>query len=99
MNYKEVSDLLIEIGAEAGIKVYQTGPSSGLAATALYVIPLHWFVALDFTSQLNIGVYDGADLRLVGTRQIPFEELTPDRLRSLVEGAILTKMFLNAVQP
>ena len=88
MNYKEISDLLVKIGAETGLKVYQTDASSGLAVTALYVIPLHWFIAVELNHQLNFGVYDGPDLRLTGAKQIPFEQLTPDHLRSLVDGAI-----------
>jgi hypothetical protein len=99
MNYNEVSGLLVQIGAKAGIRVYQTDHSTGLAATALYVIPVQWFVALDLSGQLNVGVYDGPDLRLVGTRQILFADLTPVGLVSLVEGAIVTKMILNSVQP
>ena len=88
MNYKEVSDLLVKIGDEAGLKVFQTDASSGLTVTALYVIPLQWFVAVELNHRLNFGVYHGPDLRLVGTKQIRFDQLTPDHLRSLVARAI-----------
>jgi hypothetical protein len=76
MNYKEVSDLLVKIGDEAGLKVFQTDASSGLTVTALYVI-LQWFVAVELNHRLNFGVYHGPDLRLVGTKQIRFDQLTP----------------------
>jgi hypothetical protein len=63
------------------------------------VIPLHWFIAVDLNQQLNVGIYEGAELRLVGTNQIPFADLTPERLRSLVDTAIVMKLMLSSAQP
>ncbi len=37
---------------------------------------------------LNMGIYEGADNRLVGTRTIPFAELTPEYLRQEVQKAM-----------
>ncbi|MDQ3623319.1 MAG: hypothetical protein M3463_12650 [Verrucomicrobiota bacterium] len=36
------------------------------------------------TGELNVGVYEGADNRLVGTRVVPLEKVTPDALRAEV---------------
>jgi hypothetical protein len=101
MTYEQVAQELKRIGAEAGLKVYQVDPSTGLGATALYVIPTAWFIATSWSGngQLNIGIYEGGDLRLVGTRQIAFDQLTETQLRELVEFAILVRRLERKAEP
>jgi hypothetical protein len=41
-----------------------------------------WFVSIKSSDGLNIGFYEGDDLRLVGTRTIPLMELEPGFLRA-----------------
>jgi hypothetical protein len=91
MNYQEVSDKLMELGSNTGIQVRRFD-QCGLTITGLYVIPEAWFIAMDPPGQLCLGIYAGAELRLVGTRQIPFGELTSALIQELVHTAILTRM-------
>ncbi len=89
MTYKQTSDLLIEIGARLGITV-RSVDVPGLAATALCIVPVAWFIATDLCGdgQLNLGMYVGDDLRLLGTAQIKVRDLTPERLKELIEAAV-----------
>ncbi len=47
--------------------------------------PAGWFVSLKETGALNLGIYEGDDNRLVGTRTTPLEEVTPEFLRAEVD--------------
>jgi hypothetical protein len=100
MTCEQVANELKQIGAEAGIEIYQVSPTTDLETTALYVIPIAWFIATSFpgNGQLNIGVYEGYDLRLVGTRQIGFGQLTETQLRELVERAISTRRLAREAE-
>ena len=57
-------------------------------AVSLRFVPVGWFVSTKASGVLNTGIYEGEDNRLVGTRTIPFSELTPEFLRQEVQRAI-----------
>lgn len=50
------------------------------------------------SGRLNIGIYEGDELRLVGTRTIPLAELEPNFLRREIEEA-LGKQILSFLDP
>ncbi len=60
----------------------------GLDAVSLQLAPAAWFVSIKSSGSLNIGVYEGDELRLVGTRTIPLAELEPTFLRREIEEAL-----------
>jgi hypothetical protein len=75
MNYTEVSDHLLKIGTEAGDQV-RVVKSDIADATALYLIPVAWFIAFAAADELFIGTYAGKELRMRGTKQVKFADLT-----------------------
>ena len=59
----------------------------GLDAVSLQLAPAAWFVSIKSSGRLNIGIYEGDELRLVGTRTIPLADLEPSFLRREIEEA------------
>ncbi len=86
MNWEEITALLTELGEQYDVKVHVV-KRDGLDTVALHLPPVAWFVSMRFVGSLNMGVYEGDDLRLVGTEQIPLAELTPAFVRERVERA------------
>ena len=70
----------------------------GLDAVSLQLAPAAWFVSIKSSGILNIGVYEGDDLRLVGTHTIPLMELEPGFLRREIEEA-LEKQIVALLDP
>ena len=60
----------------------------GLDAVSLQLAPAAWFVSIKSSGRLNMGIYEGDELRLVGTRTIPLAELEPNFLRREIEEAL-----------
>ena len=53
----------------------------GLDAGSLQLAPAAWFVSIKSSGNLNIGMYKGDELRLIGTHAIPLAELESNILR------------------
>lgn len=70
----------------------------GLDAVSLQLAPMAWFVSIKASGKLNIGIYEGIELRLVGTRTIDLAELEPDILRRDIEEA-LRKCIVAMLDP
>ena len=70
----------------------------GLDAVSLQCAPAAWFVSIKSSGELNVGIYEGDELRLVGTRTIPLAELEPNFLRREIEEA-LGKQILSFLDP
>ncbi len=70
----------------------------GLDAVSLQLAPAAWFVSIKSSGRLNIGIYEGDELRLVGTRTIPLAELEPTFLRREIEEA-LGKQIIALLEP
>ena len=89
MTWDELTDLLTKLVEDYDdLKVRRVEPTQGPETIALHIVPAAWFVAMRFTGALNLGVYEGAENRLVGTEQIPLVELTPEFVRDRVNAAI-----------
>ena len=76
MTWEELATLLIS--CQQAVHVVR---GDGLDTVSLQLAPVAWFVSIKSSGKLNIGTYEGDDLRLVGTQIIPLEELEPDFLR------------------
>ncbi len=83
MTWEELKDLLVELSEETRVAT-----THGMDAVALNLPPEEWFISMRFTNALSIGRYEGDDLRLVGTEQIPLPELTAPFVRDRVEQAM-----------
>lgn len=83
MTWEEIVRLFISFGENVHIV-----RGDGLDAVSLQIAPIAWFISMKATGQLNIGIYEGEENRLVGTRAIPFAELTSEFLRSQVQEAL-----------
>jgi len=83
MTWEEIADLLIAFGEK--VHVIRGDDAD---AVSLQLVPVAWFVSMKSSGVLNTGIYEGDDNRLVGTRTIPFAELTPEFLRQEVGKAI-----------
>ena len=70
----------------------------GLDAVSLQLAPAAWFVSIKSSGQLNIGIYEGDELRLIGTRTIPLAELEPSFLHRGIEEA-LGKQIVALLDP
>ena len=57
-------------------------------AVALHVIPVAWFIAMKSAGRLYVGIYEGTDHRLVGTRNLSFEEVTQEFIQEQVGNAL-----------
>jgi len=75
MDYNEVSNELLRLAKTSGMPA-QKVETQGLRTTAVYVIPERWFVAFEPAGALFLGLYEGQDLRMVGTHQHNYEKLT-----------------------
>ena len=80
MTWEEITDLLITFGEK--VHVIRGNDAN---AVSLQLVPAGWFVSIKSSGVLNMGTYEGIDNRLVGTRAIPFAELTPEFLREEVQ--------------
>lgn len=83
MTWEEIVELFISYGERVHVI-----RGEGLDAVSLQLVPVAWFVSMKSSGQLNLGIYEGADNRLVGTRVILFAELTPEFLRAEVAAAL-----------
>ena len=79
MTWEEITDLLITFGEKVHVI-----RGDNADAVSLQLAPAGWFVSIKSSGVLNMGTYEGDDNRLVGTRTIPFVELTPEFLREEV---------------
>ena len=87
MTYQEVAAELITLGMQAGEHVYVV-KGERLDTTALYVLPVAWFIAFGPSGELYMGTYEGPDNRLVGKRSVAFAELTPQLIKEEVSNAL-----------
>jgi hypothetical protein len=85
MTYEEVSAQLV--GAAGENDLGRAIRREEISTTALYFVPVGWFVAFASASTLFCGIYEEQDLRLVGTRQYRFDELTPESLDVIINRA------------
>lgn len=93
MTWEEIVRLFISFGERVHIV-----RGDGLDAVSLQIVPVAWFISMRATGQLNMGIYEGKENRLVGTRAISFAELTPEFLRAQVADA-LAKQFAAMLDP
>ena len=93
MNWEELVTLFISY--QQAVHVIR---GDGLDAVSLQLAPAAWFVSIKSSERLNIGVYEGDELRLVGTRTIPLAELEPNFLRREIEEA-LGKQIVALLDP
>jgi hypothetical protein len=93
MTYGEVSSLLLQLGIDNGQSVYAVRLES-FNTTALYVLPVRWFIALEGNGVLCTGTYVGYDLRLVGDAQIPFSDATPEFIRDKFHKALIEQAIV-----
>jgi len=93
MNYQEVSAQLVRACATGESDLGRAIMSEAVSTTALYFVPVGWFVAFAAAETLYTGIYDRQDLRLVGTCQYKFDELTPKSLDTLI-GQMSEKLIL-----
>ena len=87
MTYEEVSAELMRLGIHTGEHVYLV-KGEHLDTTALYVLPVAWFIAFGPSGELYMGTYEGPDNRLVGKRSVAFADLTPQFIKEEVSNAI-----------
>ena len=83
MTWEEIVELLISFGEKVHVI-----RGDNADAVSLQLAPVGWFVSIKSSGVLNTGIYEGDDNRLVGTRTIPFAELTPEFLRQEVQERI-----------
>ena len=97
MTWEEIADLLITFGEKVHVI-----RGDNADAVSLQLVPTGWFVSIKSSGVLNMGTYEGDDNRLVGTRTIPFAELTPDFLRQEVQKVmseqVLSYLDSNAMR-
>ncbi len=79
MTWEQLVTLLIETGENVHVV-----RAEGADAVSLQLPPAGWFVSMKATGKLNVGVYEGDDNRLVGTRVVALGDVTPDALRAEV---------------
>lgn len=87
MTYEEVAAELMTLGMHAGEHVYMV-KGEHLDTTALYVLPVAWFIAFRPSGELYVGSYEGPDNRLVGKESVAFSELTPQFIKDEVTNAL-----------
>lgn len=90
MTWEEVVSLLISTGSKVHVV-----RGDGADAVSLQLPPAGWFVSMKSTGALNVGVYEGEDNRLVGTRVVTLDELTPELLRAEVEEVRAKQVAAN----
>ena len=82
MTWEELVEILIGFGERVHVV-----RGDGMDAVSLQLVPVAWFISMKCTGELNIGIYEGDDHRLVGKRSIPLAELTPEFVREEVSKA------------
>lgn len=87
MTWEEIVELLIAFGEKVHVI-----RGDGMDTVSFQVVPVGWFIAMKSSGVLNMGTYEGDDNRLVGSRSIPFAELTPEFLREEVATALGKQM-------
>lgn len=95
MKYQQVSEYLFILGKNAGIPVHRVQQPKGARATALNILPVASFVAMECAGQLCMGIYEQGTRRLVGTHQLDFSDLTPQLLHHLVDCVLPTSSTQN----
>jgi len=93
MTWEELAELLISFGERVHVV-----RGDGLDTVSLPVVPVAWFIAMKSSGQLNMGIFEGEDNRLVGTRSIPLAELTADFVREEV-GKALAEQLASMLDP
>jgi hypothetical protein len=97
MTWEEIVRLFISFGERVHLV-----RGDGLDAVSLQIVPIAWFISIKATGQLNMGIYEGEENQLVGTRAVPFAELTPEFLRAQVADALAKQITVmlnpNAVR-
>lgn len=93
MTWEELVEVLISFGERVHVV-----RGDGLDAVNLPVVPVAWFMAMKATGQLNMGIYEGEENRLVGTRSIPLAELTEEFVREEV-GKALAEQLSSMLDP
>lgn len=83
MTWEEIVEVLISFGEKVHVV-----RGDNADAVSLQLVPVAWFVSMKASGVLNTGIYEGGDNRLIGTRTIPFAELTPEFLRQEVQKAM-----------
>lgn len=93
MTWEEITDLLITFGEKVHVI-----RGDNADAVSLQLVPAGWFVSIKSSGVLNMGIYEGKDNRLIGTRTIPFAELTPEFLRQEVQKTLMEQVatFLDS---
>lgn len=89
MTWEEIVELFISFGERVHVI-----RGDGLDAVSFQLVPVAWFISLRSSGELSMGIYEGDDKRLVGTRSIPFAELTPDFLRAEISKALAEQTSL-----
>lgn len=89
MTWEEIVSLFISLGEK--VHLIRGGE---MDTVSLQLVPIAWFVSIKSSGVLNMGIYEGDDNRLVGTRTIPFAELSPEFLNQEV-GAALAKQLVS----
>lgn len=79
MTWEELVALLISTG-----EMVHVIRGDGADAVSLQLPPAGWFVSMRTSGELSVGVYEGEENRLVGTRVLPLGEIDPDMLRAEV---------------
>ena len=93
MTWEEITDVLIAFSEK--VHVIRGDDAD---AVSLQLVPAGWFISIKSSGVLNTGTYEGKENRLVGTRTIPFAELTPEFLRQEVQETMAEQMatFLDS---
>ena len=93
MTWEELVEVLISFGERVHVV-----RGDGLDTVSLKVVPVAWFIAMNSEGQLNMGVYEGEENRLVGTRSMPLAELTAEFMREEV-GKALAEQLASMLDP
>ena len=93
MTWEELTEVLISFGERVHVV-----RGDGLDTVSFQVVPVAWFVAMKSTGRLNMGIYEGEENRLVGTRAMPLAELTEDFVREEV-GKALADQLCSMLDP
>ncbi len=87
MTWEEISDVLIAFSEKVHVV-----RGDDADAVSLQLVPAGWFVSIKSSGVLNTGTYEGKENRRVGTRTIPFAEITPEFLRHEVQKVMSEQM-------
>jgi hypothetical protein len=87
VTYEEISRELTVLASDAGEHV-RLVRGADLDATAVHLLPVAWFIAMKMLGRLYMGTYQGRELRIVGTKDVAFDEVTPEFLREEFNNAL-----------